>query len=480
MTSFGTHLVNDILPVKYRNQGPLTKGKLNEILVDIARNTPEIFPDTVSRLKRLGDEMATLEGISVGLDDVGPVKKDRDAVLKPYLQRFHQGDDAEKEKVLLEAQNSMLDYTKRHPGTMGEMVRSGGRGSVGQLMKIVGSPVLARGDKDKIVPWLIQHSYAEGLKPAEMWVAGNEARINDIKSHTSVTEPGDLAKILINNMPDKLITMSDCGTTNGIMMKSKDSSIIDRHLAHDVAGFKAGTLVTPQVAQKLSKLDTVVVRSPMTCLAPHGICQKCQGLAPSGQLHALGINVGMRAAQAMSMPLTQLSLSAKHGARVVTTEDNEPKVEGIKGMRQLLEVPQSFMHKATLAEHDGEVTKVETAPQGGHYAWVNDTRHYVGPDLRMLAKVGEKVEAGDMLSNGIPKPDEIVKYKGLGEGRRYLVEALHGVYRGAGIDIDKRHLETLARSVLNHVVITDPGENAEHGFIKGDIVNFNRFNAALA
>jgi hypothetical protein len=138
------------------------------------------------------------------------------------------------------------------------------------------------------------------------------------------------------------------------------------------------------------------------------------------------------------------------------------------------------MHKATLAEHDGEVAKVESAPQGGHYVWVGGTRHYAGPELSIIRKAGDKIEAGDPLTDGVPKPDEIVAHKGLGEGRHYLVEALHSVYTRAGADVDKRHLETLARSVLNHVYVADVEDGHDHGFLKGDIVNYNRLAAALA
>lgn len=475
MPTLGEHLVHDILPAAYRPKGALTKSSLNSALVELAKKEPENYADTVTKLKRLGDEVATLEGISVGLDDVGPRKEERDAVLKPFVERFKK--DADKEKVLLEAQNAVLDYTKRHPSTMGEMVRSGGRGNAAQLMKIVGAPVLARDEKDKIVPWLITRSYAEGLKPADAWVAGNEARINAIKSNISVIEPGDMAKILINNMGDKLITTPDCGTHNGIAMDAKDPNVIDRYLARDAGSIKAGTLITPQVAQRLA--GPVIVRSPMTCQAPHGICQKCQGLDPSGKPHLVGTNVGMRAAQALAEPLTQFALNAKHGGRIGTGKDDDKRLEGIKGVRQALEIPQSFLYKATLAQHDGEVSRVDAAPQGGHYVWIGDTRHYAPPDLKVVASVGQKVEAGDALTNGVPKPDEVVKYKGLGKGRRYLVDTLHDIYKRAGADVDKRHLETLARSVLNHVQITDPGDDDE-GFLKGDIVNYNRFNAALA
>jgi DNA-directed RNA polymerase subunit beta' len=477
--SLGQLLVDDLLPKEYRGRGRLTKAKLHEILVDLARHKPTEYPEVVTGLKRLGDELATQEGISVGLDDIAPDYRTRDDLLRPFENAFNTASGDEREKVLLRAQNAMVDYAKAHPGTMGDMVRSGGRGSAGQLLKIVGAPVLARNEHDQILPWLLKRSYSEGLTPADAWVAGNEARINAIKSNISVVEPGDLAKILVNNMHDQLITTPDCGTTNGVVMDAKDPHVIDRYLAHAVATppVAAGTLITPQLAQHLS--GTIVVRSPMTCQAAHGICQKCQGLDPSGKLHLIGTNVGVRAAQAMSEPLTQFSLNAKHGGRIDTGKDRGKSLEGIKGVRQMLEIPRSFLHKATLAEHDGQVARIEEAPQGGRYVWIGETRHYAPPDLGVTVNVGQKVEAGDKLSDGVPKPDEVVRHKGLGEGRRYLVDTLHAIYKNAGADIDKRHVETLAKSVLNHVYVADTDDEHDHGFLKGDVIDYNRLQAEL-
>lgn len=479
MPTFGQYLVDDALPGKYRGRGALTKSNLHDVLLDVAKNQPDRYGETVTNLKRLGDEMATLEGISVGLDDIATETK-RNTILRPYAARYRRASGPQKEKVLLDAQNAILDYTKSHPGTMNEMVRSGGRGSTGQLMKIVGGPVLARGERDKITPWLIEKNYAEGLKASDLWVTGNEARINTIKTNLAPAEAGDFAKILVNNMGDKLITMPDCGTKNGIALPASNPAIIDRYLAVARGRHSAGSLVTPEIARRFKKDTVVIVRSPMTCQAPNGICQKCQGLASSGKNHPVGTNVGMRAAQALAEPLTQFALDAKHGGRVSTKADAEKRPEGIKGIRQMLELPRSFQHRAVLAEKDGEVRRIETAPQGGSYVWVGTNRLYAGPDLRVTARIGQRVEAGDVLTDGIPKPDDVVRLKGLGQGRAHLVDTLHGIYQRESNGVDRRHLETLAGSVMNHVKITDPGDNTDHGFIKGDVVNYNRFHAALA
>lgn len=473
MRTLGQHLVDAVLPKGWRHDDQaLTKGVLNDSLVRLAKANPSAYPDVVTKLKRLGDEVATLEGISVGLDDIAP-HPERDALLAPHIDAFHAArTHTDKEKALFAAQDAMLSLAKRDKGAMGEMVRSGGRGNAAQLMRAVGSPVLARDSRDRTVPWLIKKSFSEGLTPADAWVAGGEARVNAVRSNISVVEPGDLAKILVNNMGDKLITTHDCGTRNGIEMAAVDPHLIDRYLTD-------GRLVTPGLASTIAaKGDPVTVRSPMTCEAPHGICQRCQGLDPSGHSHVLGTNVGMRAAQALSEPLTQFSLNAKHGGRVAAAATDKKQLEGIKGVRQLLEIPTSFLHKAVLADKDGRVSGIESAPQGGSYVTVEESRHYVPPDQRVTVAVGQSLFAGHTLSDGVPRPDEVVRHKGLGEGRRYLVDALHDVYRRAGADVDKRHLETLARSVLSHVQIIDPGP--DDAFMKGDVIDYNRFRAALA
>jgi hypothetical protein len=103
----------------------------------------------------------------------------------------------------------------------------------------------------------------------------------------------------------------------------------------------------------------------------------------------------------------------------------------------------------------------------------------VPPGRAILVNQGQSIEAGDVLSSGVPAPNEIVAKKGLGAGRKYLVGAFADVYGEAGINIDKRHLELLARSQLNHVKVVDklgpylPGEIVPYQeavkYVKGTI-----------
>ena len=465
----GQLLLNEALPASHQIKGPVNKKQLNQMMVELARKDPRTYVSTIGKLKKVGDAVSTDLGITVGLDDIEPDYARRDKILEPALARIKKLRDPKARATLIEnTQRQLLEVTKKHPGQMTPMAVSGARGKPAQLMRSVTTPTAVVDDQNQTIPWLISKSYAEGLKPADNWIAMSEARRNAVETYTSVAAPGEMSKILVNNMSDQLITMPDCGTKNGIMMEATDSNIIDRHRADN------GDLIT---ARSRPRSGSIRVRSPMTCEASDGVCQKCYGLDTKGTVPRLGHNVGMIAAHAMSEPLTQMALSARHSTRTADTE--KAVLRGLSGFKQITDIPQSFFNKATLASQPGTITAVKKAPQGGHYVHVNETQHYVPPNLGVLVRQGGRVSAGDALSDGIPKPDEVVKHKGLGEGRKYLTDALHGIYKRTGVDIDKRHLEILGKTDLNYVRILDRDDEGL-GVMRGDVVDYNRFRAHLA
>lgn len=477
-TSVGQFLINDVLPDTHKLNGPVTKKALHDHLVGMAKSNPGLYVDTISKLKHRGDEIATLEGISVGLDDITPDRVGRDAIIKPLAAAVaKETDPAKREKLVIDAQGRLLDLTKKHPGSMTQMALSGARGNIPQLMKIVTSPLAANSEKHGINPWLIHRSYAEGLTPSEYWVTTPEARANNVATVVSVSAPGEMTKVLVANMISKVVTESDCGTHNGLPMRVDDSHALDRYLAKDQRAGAHNTLVTPQMVQqwKSKGITDLVVRSPMTCVANRGVCQHCHGLDERGKLHGIGAAVGVRSAQAMSEPLTQMALSSKHA--VLTIRERKLEPQGFKGVRQLLEIPKNFKHEAVLAPSSGVVGTVEKAPQGGHYVHFGREKLYVSPELSVTVKTGDHVEIGDALTNGTPHPAKVVAAKGLGAGRRYFVDALHKVYAGEGIALDKRHLELLAKSELNHIRLSE-ADHEHPEFLRGDTINYNAFRNA--
>ena len=338
---FGHALIQAAFPKGYKlPEGPIASKELKTVLLELAKKDPVAYVDTVTKIKRFGDAVSTLEGISVGLDDIAP-DHGRDKVLLPLFNKIKNiKDPEEKRKLLREGKKALTEVTKTHAGDMGLMARSGGRGTYEQLSKTVTTPFLATSYTGAVIPWAIKHSYSEGLTPAESWTTGDESRANAVTTKLSVTEPGEVGKLLLQNMYDQVVSGPDCQTNNGLVLQANDSNILDRYLAHNTGHFKAGTLITPDVAATIRKHEKpVVVRSPITCKQEHGLCQKCYGLTERGELPQLGWNMGVRSAQAVSEPLTQFALNAKHGVRLLSEKDVPA---GLKGVKQLIEIPDSF------------------------------------------------------------------------------------------------------------------------------------------
>jgi len=127
---------------------------------------------------------------------------------------------------------------------------------------------------------------------------------------------------------------------------------------------------------------------------------------------------------------------------------------GFPLINQLMQVPEAFRGGAVHAQADGVVGQMRPAPQGGFYADIGGQEHYIAPEQELQVKPGDTVEAGDVLTDGIPNPAQIVKHKGIGEGRRYFVDAIREALRSAGTHVDRRNLEVLSRGLLDHVRVT--------------------------
>jgi len=161
-----------------------------------------------------------------------------------------------------------------------------------------------------------------------------------------------------------------------------------------------------------------------------------------------------------------VSNSAKHSGGVA---GQEKAVGGFAYINQLIQVPKRFRGGAAHAEHDGLVSSIEPAPAGGHYVFIDNERHYVPADVALKVKKGDAIEAGDVLSEGFPNPATVTQYKGIGEGKRYFVNAFRQAMTDAGMKGNRRNIELLARGLINHVRLTD--EYGEH--VPDDVVPYS-------
>ena len=115
-------------------------------------------------------------------------------------------------------------------------------------------------------------------------------------------------------------------------------------------------------------------------------------------------------------------LSATRNIAEVSHPPTTSKCLGSRRWISSSRCPRLSRGAATLASVDGKVTAVRPAPAGGSYVFVNSEEHYVPRGIEVTAKPGDAVYAGDVLSDGIPNPSELVQYKGIGEGRRYFID----------------------------------------------------------
>lgn len=167
-----------------------------------------------------------------------------------------------------------------------------------------------------------------------------------------------------------------------------------------------------------------------------------------------------------------VSNSSKHSAGVANA-GKAARIGGFQAINALFQSPKTFPDGASVATKDGKVTRIEKAPQGGHYIEVAGERHYSAPNREIGVRLGQDVEAGDALDDGVISPTDAVQYRGVGDGRRYFLDQLKTTLDDNGIGANRRNLEVLSRAAINHVQIGDP--EAEGDMLPDDIVRYDKF-----
>ena len=314
--------------------------------------------------------------------------------------------------------------------------------------------------------------------PSHCFVLGNMTIVSN-----STQDAGFFGKQLMQAAHRMVVTEDDCGTDRGILVDGDDSDNIGALLAKPVGDFEADSPMTPKMAKSLGK-QSITLRSPVTCQARHGVCKKCAGIRETGALPEIGDNVGVIASTSLTERLSQAQLNVKHtgglhkGGKKDTDddgaddeEDAKPELTGFKLINQLTQVPTAFRGGAAIAQTDGSVDSVIEEPQGGHSIVIHGQKHYVPSDLKVLVKPGQMMEAGDILSEGIPNPAELVKHKGVGAGRRAFVDIFRNAFKSSGMNVNRRNIELVARGLINHVRVTDL--DGPDGALPDDVVEYD-------
>lgn len=473
-TTVGQVLLKFFIPTQFHglvSDTILDKKGIGKLFADLAEKAPEQYSKIVSDLTRLGFEISTRQGTSITLKDlVSPIDKDKlwDDFDK-YSEEVEKSKDSKavKDKKIFEKYNLMmsnvekeiLDKGLNENKSLAKIILAGSRGSPAQYRGTIatqGLVVDAEGKPKMDIP--IKSSYAEGLSLPEYLTTSFGTRTGEVLKKISVAQGGYGSKQFARALMPLQVVESDCGTTNGIDVLVTDKESVGAFLAKSVAGYNRNNPVTSNMLGDLKSknIKNITIRSPMTCQSNKkyhsgGLCQMCVGKREKG-MAAMDSYVGLVAGTAVAEPLTESAMKARHSGGAATSLGGQ---QGFKLINQLANIPKTFVGKAPLAQEDGIITKLEPAAAGGYFISVNDHEHYIGLDQEPKFKLGDRVEQGEVLSTGLIDPREVVQYRGIGDGRKYYMEAMKKAFDDSGLPVNRRNFELIAKAAIDHVKITD-------------------------
>jgi DNA-directed RNA polymerase subunit beta' len=483
-TTIGQVIVNDTLPEDLRDYNRvMTKGAADNVLEEVARRYPERYREVSHAMMQRGRHAAFEEGTTLRLSDlISPIDKTESLAHVTKQERAIDADrtstpdqksDAKEElysAIHEYLKGATYDETLKRENPLALQVLAKARGSKDQLTSLMTTPGMYQDSNGRTIPMFIRKSYAEGLDPHEYYAASYGARLGVVSTKSGTRQAGYLGKLMAAAAVDSVVTQDDCGTPYGVPVATDDNDNVGSVLARDTGGIPAGTVLTQSVLAKLKPDNKeIMVRSPMTCGTHKGVCKQCVGIRESGKFAPIGYNIGLNASSALAEQLAQGSLNLKHsGKKYKGTGDD---FSGFDVVKNLATIPSNAPNSATVSELEGKVDSIEEAPQGGSIVTIEGQPHYVSPDMAVRVKVGDNVEAGDALSGGIVNPADVVRLKGIGEGRRYFAGRMTKAFRDSGYGTNRRNVEVLARSLINHVQIDDADAAGQH--LQGDVVTYN-------
>ena len=364
-TSVGRVIVNEIIPeeVGYFND-IISKKTLRGIITDVIKTVGVARAcEFLDGIKNLGYRMAYVGGLSFNLGDIIIPKEKEELVrrgneeVERIANDYGMGfitDNERYNQVIDTWTHVNNDLSKVLMKTMKEadqgfnavymMLDSGARGSAGQISQLSGmrglmaKPQKAGAEGAQIIENPILSNFKEGMSVLEYFISTHGARKGLADTALKTADAGYLTRRLVDVSHDVIITEEDCGTLRGLVctaLKNGDeviSSLYERILGrvsvHDIVNPTTGKLIvaageeiTEAKAQEIedSPIESVEIRSVLTCESRRGVCMKCYGrnLATSRMVQK-GEAVGVIAAQSIGEPGTQLTLRTFHAGGVAS------------------------------------------------------------------------------------------------------------------------------------------------------------------
>ena len=469
ITTVGRLLFNDICPenLPYYNCALGKKGCSRAIDDVFAYNGKPATIEFLDRMKELGFKRSTIAGLSFGVNDLRiPAKKYEiiDAAQKRVSRiekQYMAGALTERERYnqLLDiwahcrqqVVNELVDELKNDrrddqgdikkiDGSDGGkpylnpvylMSDSGARGNISQMQQLAGMRGLMSKPSGEIIETPIKANFREGLNVLEYFSSTHGARKGLADTALKTADSGYLTRKLADVAQNVIISTRDCGAGGGVPKRAiYKGEEVDVPLRDQIVGRIAretiinpvtdqtivaeSEIVTPEAAKAIEGLgiDSVMVRSPLTCEASLGLCAKCYGQDLStGRLVEEGLAVGIIAAQSIGEPGTQLTMRTFHTGGVATRQILENSFRtgfgGAVELRDCNEVP-------TLDEEGNQV--LTSLKRNGELLVVDEKgreleKYKVPYGAIILVKPGDKVRKGQTLVQWDPHRTPILAEK---------------------------------------------------------------------
>ena len=506
-TTLGQITFNAVLPDDFpfidRHMG---KKQLGAIVNQLAENYPKtVVTEVLDEMKDLGFRWGSRSGVTVSIGDVQtPPNKPqlmadfegKAAKIDRLYERGALTDDERRQELIqiwTDATSELTramenNFSKTNPIYM--MVNSGARGNMTQMRQIAAMRGLVANPKGEIIARPIKSNFREGLTVLEYFISTHGGRKGQADTALRTADSGYLTRRLVDVSQDVIIRESDCGTERGLIKvigvadasgvlhpaPMLETSVLARNLAADAVTGQ-GEVVVPAgtdlgedhiTALLAAGIDTIKVRSVLTCEAASGACAMCYGRSlAGGKLVDVGEAVGIQAAQSIGEPGTQLTMRTFHTGGVA----GDDITLGLPRVVELFEarVPKG---KAPIAEADGRI-KIESTDRGRRLTIVRDDgqtdveyqvprrarlfEYEVAGERRVLGD-GDHVQVGQQLTLGTIDPQDVLRVQGVRKVQEHLVSEVQKVYATQGAPIHDKHIEIIIRQMLRRVTVIDSGD----------------------
>ena len=485
------------------------KGALEKIIAQMFKRyrTTEtsIFLD---KLKDQGFKYSTYSGITIAYSDIVTSKHKEEIVdksnaeVKKINKQYQRGLITDKERLDLvidvwtkakkDIEKELSEYAKTYEDNpIFIMMNSKARGSISNFVQLAGMRgIMSKPNGDPVeIP--ILSSFDDGLSVSEFFLSTHGARKGSADTALKTADSGYMTRRLVDVAQDMIVREEDCGTTQGSLVtafRDNKDGIIEPLYDRILGRYTSKKVINPQTKEMICDKDTYIteaiadkiiaagieaveIRTVLTCRTNHGVCKKCYGRnLATGNIVEIGEAVGIMGAQSIGEPGTQLTMRTFHTGGVAGTDITQglPRVEELFEAR----IPKG---KATIAEIDGIVSKIEDASGRTKIYIKNDKEvreHLTMYGAKLRVEKGDKVSAGEQLTEGSVSPKELLAVTDPNTVQQYILKEVQKVYRSQGVDINDKHVELIAKRMISQIRIVEAGDTK---FVPSTTVSINDF-----